>query len=54
MYECFRCMEKTVQWAYDYPSEDVTGETDGIVSILFCTNEECQSEIQVKTFFKKE
>ena len=53
MYECFRCMEKSVEWVHDFPSEEVSGEEDGIVSILICTNDKCKSEIHVKTFYKE-
>ena len=54
MFECFRCGCKSVVWNCDYDTEDFGIEEAGIISFLHCSNEECNTTIEVTTLFEKD
>ena len=57
MFECLCCGEKTLIWNSDYCYDEVLGDEgeNGVVSILTCSNEECDVEImQVHTWDENE
>lgn len=54
MFECCRCGKKSLIWNCDYDTEDFGMDEKGIVSFFHCTNEDCNSEIQVTTLFEKD
>lgn len=44
--ECWHCNSKLI-WQNDFMFEDYGVEGDGIVTVLICSNEECNSIIEV-------
>lgn len=42
MFECPICGEKSLIWNSDFNAEDYGIESDGIVSVFTCSNEDCR------------
>lgn len=50
---CYRCQAKLI-WNSDFDYEDYGLDGEGIVSVLSCTNDKCNTEIEVYTRLNEE